>query len=46
MEGYHKNLNDDHLSYMKMLDKELADAVIRIMDLCGGAMNIDIEITL
>lgn len=45
MEGYHKNLNDDHLSYMKMLDKELADAVIRIMDLCG-AMNIDIEITL
>ncbi len=45
MEGYHKNLNDDHLSYIKMLDKELADAVIRIMDLCG-AMNIDIEITL
>lgn len=42
MEGYRKNLNDDHLPYMKMLDVELADAVIRIMDLCG-AMNIDID---
>lgn len=42
MEGYRKNLNDDHLPHMKMLDVELADAVIRIMDLCG-AMNIDID---
>lgn len=35
MEGYRKNLIDDHLSHMKIVDVELADAVIPIMDLCG-----------
>lgn len=33
MEGARKNLQDDHLPHRKMLEVELADAVIRIMDL-------------
>lgn len=36
MEGYRKNLNDDKLPHRPMVEVELADAVIRIMDLCGG----------
>ncbi len=36
MEGSRKNLMDDHLPHRKMLEVELADAVIRIMDLAGG----------
>jgi NTP pyrophosphatase (non-canonical NTP hydrolase) len=35
MEGDRKNLMDDHLPNRKMLEVELADAVIRIMDLSG-----------
>ena len=35
MEGFRKNLNDDHLPSRKMVEVELADAVIRIMDLAG-----------
>lgn len=35
MEGHRKNLNDDHLPHRKMLEVELADAVIRIGDLAG-----------
>lgn len=35
MEGDRKSLMDDHLPNRKMLEVELADAVIRIMDLAG-----------
>lgn len=36
MEGHRKNLHDDHLPGRMMLEVELADALIRIMDLAGG----------
>lgn len=36
MEGFRKNLNDDKLPQYKMLDVELADALIRIHDLAGA----------
>lgn len=36
MEGHRKNLADDKLPHRKMLEVELADAVIRIFDLAGG----------
>jgi NTP pyrophosphatase (non-canonical NTP hydrolase) len=35
LEGYRKDLMDDHLSHRKMIEVELADAVIRIVDLAG-----------
>jgi NTP pyrophosphatase (non-canonical NTP hydrolase) len=35
MEGHRKNLMDDHLKHRKMVEVELADSVIRIMDLAG-----------
>ena len=35
MEGYRKDLMDDHLPHRSMLEVELGDAVIRIMDLAG-----------
>lgn len=35
MEGFRKDLNDDHLTHRKMAEVELADAVIRIFDLAG-----------
>lgn len=41
MEGHRKNLMDDKLPHRKMIEVELADAVIRIMDL-AGAMNLDL----
>jgi len=41
MEGYRKNLMDDHLPDRPMIEVELADAVIRIMDLSGG-LGLDI----
>jgi len=34
-EGVRKNLMDDKLPHRKMAEVELADAVIRILDLCG-----------
>lgn len=40
MEGHRKNLNDDKLPHRKMVEVELADAVIRIFDL-AGAMGLD-----
>jgi len=40
-EGHRKGLMDDHLPSRKMVEVELADAVIRIMDL-AGAMDLDI----
>ena len=41
MEGYRKGLMDDHLTHRAMFEVELADAVIRIMDL-AGAMGLDL----
>lgn len=41
MEGNRKNLMDDHLPHRKMDEVELADALIRILDL-GGAMGFDL----
>lgn len=35
MEGFRKDLNDDHLADRKMAEVELADAIIRICDLAG-----------
>ncbi len=36
MEGERKNLMDDHLPHRRMAEVELADALIRILDYCGG----------
>ena len=36
LEGFRKDLNDDHLTHRKMAEVELADAVIRIFDLAGS----------
>lgn len=45
LEGYRKNLMDDHLPQRRMVEVELADAMIRILDLAayldcdiGGAL--------
>jgi NTP pyrophosphatase (non-canonical NTP hydrolase) len=35
LEGQRKNLNDTHLPHRKMIEVELADALIRICDLAG-----------
>ncbi|PWC98017.1 hypothetical protein TSO5_03555 [Azospirillum sp. TSO5] len=35
MEGYRKGLQDDKLPHRKMVEVELADALIRIFDLAG-----------
>lgn len=39
MEGHRKGLMDDHLPHRKMIEVELADAIIRICDL-AGALNL------
>lgn len=36
MEGHRKNLMDDKLPHRKMIEVELADALIRIFDLAGA----------
>lgn len=41
MEGHRKNLMDDKLPHRKMIEVELADAVIRIGDL-AGALGLDL----
>jgi NTP pyrophosphatase (non-canonical NTP hydrolase) len=35
MEGDRKNLKDDHLPHREMMEVELADAIIRILDIAG-----------
>ena len=35
LEGYRKDLYDDHLPTRKMFEVELADTIIRILDLAG-----------
>lgn len=42
MEGYRKNLMDDHLKHRSMMEVELADVFIRIFDL-AGAHNLDLS---
>ena len=41
MEGHRKNLPDDKLPHRSMLEVELADALIRILDL-AGALDLDL----
>ena len=41
MEAARKNLMDDKLTHRKGIEVELADAVIRILDLCG-ALELDL----
>lgn len=44
LEGVRKDLMDDHLPKRKMIEVEVADALIRILDLCGKyGFNIDIS---
>lgn len=42
VEGFRKGLMDDHLPHREMAEVELADAVIRILDL-AGACEFDLE---
>lgn len=42
LEGHRKNLMDDKLPHRKMFEVELADTIIRILDICGG-MGLDLE---
>jgi NTP pyrophosphatase (non-canonical NTP hydrolase) len=41
MEGHRKDQMDDHLPHRKMIEVELADAVIRIVDL-AAALHLDL----
>lgn len=41
MEGHRKGIKDDKLPHRGMLEVELADAIIRILDLAGG-LNLDV----
>lgn len=41
LEGLRKGLKDDHLPHRDMVEVELADTIIRILDL-AGFMNIDV----
>ena len=42
LEGHRKNLKDDHLPHRTSVEVELADAIIRILDL-AGAMKLDVS---
>ncbi len=41
LEGHRKNLMDDKLPHRKMFEVEIADCVIRLLDIAGG-MGIDL----
>ncbi len=41
MEGHRKNLPDDKLPHRPMFRVELADALIRILDMAGGLSNVE-----
>ena len=42
MEGHRRNRMDDKLPHRKMLEVEIADAIIRLFDLAGGlGFNMD-----
>ncbi len=41
LEGFRKGLMDDHLPHRPMVEVEMADAIIRILDL-AGAMDLDL----
>jgi NTP pyrophosphatase (non-canonical NTP hydrolase) len=41
MEGHRKSLQDDKLPHRPMIEVELADAVIRILDIAAG-LNLDL----
>lgn len=41
LEGMRKNLKDDHLPHRDMVEVELADTIIRILDL-AGFMQLDV----
>lgn len=41
LEGFRKDLADDHLPHRKMIEVELADAIVRIGDL-AGALKLDL----
>lgn len=41
LEGARKDLFDDHLPDRKMIEVELADCIIRILDM-AGALNLDV----
>lgn len=45
MEGARKDLMDDHLPHRKMLEVELADAMIRIFD-TAGKYNLDLGVAM
>jgi len=36
LEGHRKNLQDDKLPHRKMFEVEIADCVIRLLDIAGG----------
>jgi NTP pyrophosphatase (non-canonical NTP hydrolase) len=42
LEGLRKDRFDDHLPHRKMLEVELADALIRIFDMAGG-LSLDLS---
>lgn len=41
LEGYRKNLMDDHLPHRNMVEVEFADTIIRILD-TAGYMDLDV----
>jgi len=41
LEGFRKGLFDDHLPHRPMIEVEIADAIIRLLDI-AGALNLDV----